>query len=112
MPTAKTKTRTREGWPEWAVARMECANCGKAGLHSQLAPHHTSPRFIQWVHRVWASGNAQQTRMGFKIWCSAQCEATWKRSNRRFLETVKSDGHAHQLKIRQEDIAWQQGLVG
>jgi hypothetical protein len=109
---AKTTNRTREGWPWWAVSRMECTNCGSVALSRVSPPHYVEPSFDDWVRSSWPVGRSQMTRLGFRIWCSPKCEHAWKRVNRSTLEKRDADGYAHQLRIRQEEKAWQAGLVG
>lgn len=103
-------TRTLEGWPPWAVSRIECADCGKTAPHFASPPHTIEPSFEDWVRLVWPDGRTQLTRYGFRIWCSNACWSGWKRRTNVRKQAI--DGHAHQLLIRQEELAWKNGLVG
>jgi hypothetical protein len=109
-PSVPTPKRTREGWPPWAMSRIECAACGKTALHFASPPHTIEPGFEDWVRLVWPDGRVQLTRYGFRIWCSGGCEASWKRNTNVRQHAI--DGHGHQLLIRQEELAWKKGLVG
>tara|TARA_R110000765_G_scaffold263135_4_gene362943 strand:- start:647 stop:967 length:321 start_codon:yes stop_codon:yes gene_type:complete len=101
----------RKGWPQYAVERAECANCGKYGYSTQYAtPRGDIIAYTSWLTKEpFPLGNAQQTKLGFFVWCSELCESTWKTS--RLSDVNKSDGWAHGHRIEMDKRAITSGIL-
>lgn len=95
----------RRGWPEWAVERVECCNCGRMAYHGTPAPSKHSPEFLAWVTDLWAWGSAMQTKLGFMVWCSNQCRRVWEETRAKMVE----DGWLHEWQINMEQRAAKSG---
>ena len=76
----------RIGWPSFAVERIECATCGRMSYMETSAPSRGSHSYDSWVREAWSFARSMQTRFGFMLWCSAQCETGWMRANSRRLK--------------------------
>ena len=99
----------RQGWPEWAVTRAECANCGEFGYSPKPAPPiGASHDYDRWLRTVWPAGRAQQTRIGFFIWHSRECESVWKKTR---APEIGESGWAHQHRILMDSRRVRSGLA-
>lgn len=94
----------RRNWPERAVERLECANCGKFAYSDTFAPPRESAEFERWVISIWEFGRVQKTKIGFYVWCSPQCEAVWKRGHESSLNYVDGWAHGHEIEMDRRRI--------
>jgi hypothetical protein len=90
----------RQGWPVWAVARLECANCGTLTYHHLDAPHKTSHHYVPWACAVWPDARAAQTQYGFRLWCSLQCQHTWESTRHKPFEESHMKEHRREMERR------------
>lgn len=85
----------REGWPESAVERIECANCGRQQYADTPAPGRWTYAFERWLERQSGNWRSMQTRLGFMLWCSPKCAWLWRRANaKRIKPAFSHDGNA------------------
>ena len=101
----------RKGWPQNAVERAECANCGSYGYATRPAPPRGDiTAYMAWLTKEpFRQGNAQLTKLGFFVWCSGVCEYAWK--SKRRSDVDKSDGWAHEHRIEMDRRAVQSGVM-
>jgi rRNA maturation protein Nop10 len=90
--------RNRDGWPAFAVERVECANCGTLRYHQRESPERYSVKFEKWLLEIMPYGRTMQTRVGFKIWCSARCQHNWERANAALLSNFSPSTAYNKLR--------------
>lgn len=100
----------RQGWPQWAKTRVECASCGEYGYSEKEAPPigATAP-YEKWLISVWPMARAQHTRLGFYVWHNLQCEVVWKKT--RGKDFIRQSGWAHAHGIEMDKRRLKAGVL-
>ena len=64
-------------WPQWAMARVECANCGKHIYSETPAPHRSNVSYEPWLYKLWPQASTLDSRFGFMVFDKPQCRRVW-----------------------------------
>jgi len=67
----------RQGWPEWAVTRTECCNCGRFSYHPTPPPPQSTPAYDEWLKLQWPQAQSMLTNWGFRVWHDFMCRRQW-----------------------------------